>query len=137
MKIKIDELTTTTKTRSVFVFGSNLAGLHYGGAAKYAMDKFGAILGAEEGIQGSSYALPTMDEDFRPLPLAAIEFGVARFKRYASAHPDVVFYVTRIGCGIAGFSDSQIAPMFGGSPLNCIFDPQWTSYGLPAWKEAL
>lgn len=126
-----------TTNSPVFVFGSNLAGLHYGGAAKYAVDKFGAILGKEEGIQGQSYALPTLDEDFKQLPLAAIEFGIKRFKKYAAANPELEFYVTRIGCGIAGFSDSEIAPLFVGSPSNCTFDPQWSSYGLTAWKGVL
>lgn len=121
----------------IFVFGSNLAGKHYGGAAKYAVDKFGAVLGREEGIQGQSYALPTLDEDFKQLPLSVIEFGIRIFKRYAVAHPDESFYVTRIGCGIAGFSDEQIAPLFVGSPSNCSFDPQWSSYGLTAWKEVM
>lgn len=120
---------------SIFVFGSNLAGIHAGGAARYAVEKYGAVNGNEEGRQGQSYALPTMDEDFKPLPLAAIRFGIERFKRYAVAHPDETFYVTRVGCGIAGFSDSEIAPMFHGSPSNCTFDPQWSD--LPAWKEVM
>lgn len=122
---------------SVFVFGSNLAGIHAGGAARTAAEKYGAVEGVEEGMAGSSYALPTMDEDFKPLRLAAIEFGITKFKRYASANPHMSFYVTRVGCGIAGFSDVEIAPLFVGSPSNCTFDPQWSIYGLPAWKEVM
>ena len=121
----------------IFVFGSNLAGIHAGGAARYAADKFGAVSGVEEGRQGQSYALPTMDEDFQPLRISAIRFGVDRFKKFAAAHSDSEFYVTRVGCGIAGFKDEQIAPLFVGSPSNCSFDPQWSSYGLPAWKEVM
>lgn len=121
----------------IFVFGSNLAGKHYGGAAKYAVEKFGAELGVGGGLTGQSYALPTMDQEFEPLPLGAIEQAVEGFKSFALANPALEFYVTRVGCGIAGFSDSDIAPMFIGSPSNCSFDPQWASYGLPAWKEVM
>ncbi|MGI0135178.1 MAG: A1S_2505 family phage non-structural protein [Candidatus Micrarchaeaceae archaeon] len=122
---------------TIFVFGSNLAGKHYGGAAKYALEKFDAEMGIGEGLTGNSYALPTMDSTFSRLPLAAVDFGVHRFKRYATNNPHLAFYVTRIGCGISGFTDEQIAPMFAGSPSNCTFDPQWSSFGLPAWKEVL
>lgn len=123
--------------KRIFVFGSNLAGKHHGGAARYAADKYGAVLGVGEGLTGESYALPTMDEDFRPLSLETIQYGVKRFLDFARKHPDLEFYVTRVGCGIAGFVDADIAPMFIGAPLNCTFDPAWSSYGLPVWKEAM
>lgn len=121
----------------IFVFGSNLAGKHFGGAARTAAEKYGAEMGIGEGLTGQSYALPTMSADFQPLPLEVIEQAVEGFKFYALANPALDFYVTRVGCGIAGFSDSQIAPLFVGSPSNCTFDPQWSSYGLPAWKEVM
>lgn len=124
-------------SKTIFVFGSNLAGKHLGGAARYAADKFGAEMGTGEGLTGDSYALPTMDETFSPLSLEVISYGVKRFLDFTGKHPDLNFYVTRVGCGIAGFSDSDIAPMFLGAPSNCNFDPQWSSYGLPAWKEVL
>lgn len=91
----------------VFVFGSNLAGLHGGGAARAALMHFGAIMGKGTGIQGQSYAIPTMQggvETIRPY--------VDDFIRYAAEHPSLTFLVTRIGCGIAGFDDAEIAPLF-------------------------
>lgn len=91
----------------VFVFGSNLAGRHGGGAAYAAYKKFGAIMGQGVGMQGQSYAIPTMQggvETIRPY--------VDEFIEYAKAHPKKVFLVTRIGCGIAGFTDEEIAPLF-------------------------
>ena len=121
----------------IFVFGSNLAGKHYGGAAKYAVDKFGAVFGEAEGPTGQAYAIPTLNADFQQVPLDLIKSSVENFKVHASLHPALEFYVTRIGCGIAGFKDSDIAPLFVGSPCNCTFDPQWSSYGLTAWKEVL
>lgn len=121
----------------IFVFGSNLAGKHYGGAARYAAEKFGAEMGVGEGLTGFSYALPTMDADFVSLPLETIQTAVNRFKEYATANSTEDFYVTRVGCGIAGFQDSDIAPMFVGAPSNCRFDPKWYGYGLPAWKEVI
>jgi hypothetical protein len=91
----------------VFVFGSNLAGHHGGGAARAALDKFGAIYGQGTGIQGQSYAIPTMQGG-----VETIAPYVDEFISYAKDHPEKFFYVTRIGCGIAGFRDEEIAPLF-------------------------
>lgn len=91
----------------VFVFGSNLAGDHGGGAALIAFRKFGAVWGQGVGLQGQSYGIPTMQggvETIRPY--------VDEFIVFAKAHPELTFLVTRIGCGIAGFTDEQIAPLF-------------------------
>ena len=101
------ERITELKPNEIFVFGSNLAGFHGGGAANVAMERFGAIWGQGVGRQGQSYAIPTMHggpETIRPF--------VSGFIDYASNHPDYTFYVTRIGCGIAGFTPDQIAPLF-------------------------
>ena len=98
---------TELKPNEIFVFGSNLAGMHGGGAARVAMEKFGAIWGQGVGLQGQSYAIPTMHggvEEIKPY--------VDEFLKFAKAHPEYTFYVTRIGCGIAGFSPEQIAPLF-------------------------
>lgn len=92
----------------IFVFGSNSAGRHYGGAALYAVRYFGAVMGIGEGLQGRSYALPTMGG------LAATREAVLRFTEFAGAHPQMRFLVTAVGCGIAGYSQHQIAPMFEG-----------------------
>ena len=90
-----------------FVFGSNLAGFHGGGAARVAHQRFGAVWGQGVGLQGQSYAIPTMQggvETIRPY--------VDEFIVFAKQHPELTFLVTRIGCGIAGFTDEDIAPLF-------------------------
>ena len=91
----------------IFVFGSNLAGMHGGGAAHMAYEKFGAEWGVGVGPTGRCYAIPTMQggvETIRPY--------VDDFIAYAKQHPELRFLVTRIGCGIAGFKDEEIAPLF-------------------------
>lgn len=98
---------TTLAANEVFVFGSNLAGMHGGGAARTALLRFGAVLGQGVGMQGQSYAIPTMQgsvETIRPY--------VEEFIDYAKKHADKTFLVTEIGCGIAGFTPEDIAPLF-------------------------
>lgn len=102
----------------IFVFGSNGAGRHGKGAALYALRNHGAIYGQASGRQGNSYAIRTKDSKLRPLPLSAIESGVAVFLGYAAAHPELTFEVTPIGCGLAGYKPEQIAPMFKGATPN-------------------
>lgn len=94
----------------VFVFGSNLAGHHLGGAARTAMERFGAVWGQGVGLQGKSYAIPTMQGG-----VETIKPYVDDFIRLAREWDQTTFYVTRIGCGIAGFSDEEIAPLFAGA----------------------
>ena len=94
----------------IFVFGSNLAGMHAGGAARLAVDRFGAIMGQGVGLQGQSYAIPTMQGGVH-----TIQPYVDEFLRFADCHPEMTFLVTRIGCGIAGFRSEQIAPLFAGA----------------------
>ena len=101
------ERITELKADEVFVFGSNLAGMHGGGAAWVAFRKFGAVMGQGVGPQGQSYAIPTMQGG-----VDTIKPYVDAFIDYAKAHPESFFYVTRIGCGIAGFTDAEIAPLF-------------------------
>ncbi len=91
----------------IFVFGSNLEGYHGGGAAHLAFKKFGAVWGQGVGLHGQSYAIPTMHGG-----VSAIKPYVDDFIAFARAHTELYFYVTRIGCGIAGFKDSDIAPLF-------------------------
>ena len=98
---------TRLEPNEIFVFGSNLAGFHGGGAARIAYEQFGAEWGVGVGRTGQCYAIPTMQggvETIRPY--------VNEFIRYAEQHPELTFLVTRIGCGIAGFTDEQIAPLF-------------------------
>ena len=98
---------TSLKPNEIFVFGSNLFGHHMGGAARIALEKFGAIYGQGVGLQGNSYAIPTMQGG-----VETIKPYVDEFIDFAGQHPELTFYVTRIGCGIAGFRDEQIAPLF-------------------------
>ena len=95
------------KENEIFVFGSNLAGAHGGGAAWVAHEYFGAIWGQGVGLQGRSYAIPTMHGG-----VEAIKPYVDEFIEFAKNHPEYKFLVTRIGCGIAGFRDEEIAPLF-------------------------
>lgn len=105
----------------IFVFGSNLAGRHGMGAAKYARAHFGAIYGKGEGMQGGSYAIPTKNAKLAVLPLASIRGHVRTFLDFARAKPDLLFQVTPIGCGLAGYTRAEIAPLFEGAPPNCVF----------------
>lgn len=93
--------------KDIFVFGSNQAGLHRGGAALLALRKFGALMGNGVGLQGNSYAIPTMQGG-----VETIKPYVDEFIEFAKDHPELTFYVTKIGCGIAGFSEQEIAPLF-------------------------
>lgn len=95
------------KPNEVFVFGSNLKGYHGGGAARVAMNKFGAEWGNGVGLQGQSYAIPTMQGG-----VETIQPYVDEFIAFAKQHTQLTFFVTRIGCGIAGFRDEDIAPLF-------------------------
>lgn len=98
---------TELKPDEVFVFGSNLHGMHGGGAAYVAFRQFGAVMGCGVGLRGQSYAIPTMQGG-----VETIKPYVDEFIAFAKAHPELFFYVTRIGCGIAGFKDKEIAPLF-------------------------
>jgi hypothetical protein len=97
----------TLEDNEIFVFGSNLGGFHGGGAARLAYNKFGAVWGQGDGLQGQSYAIPTMQGG-----IDTIQPYVDEFITFARQHPELTFLVTRIGCGIAGFEDSEIAPLF-------------------------
>ena len=101
------DMISELKDDEVFVFGSNLEGMHGGGAAYYAFKHFGAVMGCGVGLRGQSYAIPTMQGG-----VETIEPYVSSFISFAKEHPELFFYVTRIGCGIAGFRDKEIAPLF-------------------------
>lgn len=106
----------------IFVFGSNLAGRHGKGAALYARQKHGAIYGQGTGRQGNSYAIPTKDEHLRVLPLDRIKPYVDEFLEYASSNLNETFFITAIGCGLAGYHPNDIMPLFQGSPPNVTFN---------------
>ena len=97
---------TRLGTNEIFVFGSNAQGLHYGGAAKAALENFGAIMGQGNGLQGKSYAIPSMSG------IGVMSKYVKEFCEFAKAHPEKHFLVTSIGCGIAGYSEADVAPLF-------------------------
>ena len=101
------ERITELGENEVFVFGSNLAGAHGGGAAVLAYRKFGAIWGQGVGLQGQSYGIPTMHGG-----VDAIKPYVDEFIEFAKTRPDLTFLVTRVGCGIAGFTNEEISPLF-------------------------
>lgn len=115
---------TAAPKESVFVFGSNLAGFHGAGAAWAARQYYGAELGVGEGPTGRAYAIPTKDARIVTLPIAEVEKAIRRFVLYTRHHPEKNFFVTRIGCGLAGYRDEQIAPKFKGA-INCSFANEW------------
>lgn len=106
-RVYTPENITSLGEDEIFVFGSNLAGHHAGGAARTAKRLFGAIEGQGVGLQGQSYAIPTMQGG-----VETIKPYVDEFIRLAREWDQTTFYVTRIGCGIAGFTDAEIAPLF-------------------------
>lgn len=118
------EYITELKEKEVFVFGSNLQGMHAGGAARMAHHRFGAVWGQGVGMQGQCYAIPTMHGG-----VEAIRPYVDEFIEYARQHPERQFLVTRIGYGIAGFRNEEIAPLFAAAKTleNVSFPADWFS----------
>ena len=114
-----------SRENMIFVFGSNLSGIHGGGAAYYALKKKGAVMGKGIGLQGQSYALPTKGINICFMTLPEVVKNIESFKEFALQHPELEFQVTQVGCGRAGFTKEQIAPLFKGSPSNCYFDTEW------------
>jgi hypothetical protein len=114
----------------IFVFGSNLAGRHSKGTALTAFQKYGAVYGQGSGLQGTSYAIPVMDEELKSLPLNRIQRYIDTFIKFARLNPEMVFEVTRVGCILNGYEDKDIAPMFADAPRNCILPAGWRSYAL-------
>lgn len=98
----------------IFVFGSNANGAHGGGAARTAYEKFGAVWGEGHGLHGQSYAIDTMSG------FDELACEVDKFLRFASDHAKLRFLVTEIGCGIAGYTVAQVAPLFAGAANNVV-----------------
>lgn len=105
--------------KNIFVFGSNLSGIHGAGSVRHALEHHGAIMGIGVGIQGDSYAIPTKDEKIRTMSIDRIKYYVDEFISFAHAHPEMTFNIVAIGCGLAGFKSGEIAPLFRFSPTNC------------------
>lgn len=111
---------TSLKKNEIFVFGCRRSGRHCEGAAAFALENFGAIFGRGEGPQGRSYAIATAG-----VGLVDVKAAVDRFTKYAMEHPELHFWVTRIGCGLGGWRVPQIAPMFrDASLLNNVWLPK-------------
>lgn len=96
----------------VFVFGSNAAGNHYGGAARLAFDKFGAVWGVGEGLRGNSYAIPTLNSNMTVVSGGSLRYSLKEFLRIVECNPGYTFLLTKIGCGIAGWSVETVARIF-------------------------
>ncbi len=114
----------------IFVFGSNLAGRHGAGAALDARRLHGAVYGVAEGLMGNSYGIATKDRELKPRSLDEIKQSVETFLAFARDVQDtgMQFQVTRIGCGLAGYRDEQIGPMFADAPANCELPVNWERY---------
>lgn len=110
---------------AVFVFGSNLAGIHGAGAALDAYGRYGATWGQGEGLSGRSYALPTKDEQLKTLPLGILKTPIRNFIQFAKLAPRLTFVLTRVGCGLANYHDEQIAPLFADAPPNVELPLGW------------
>lgn len=130
-------------TTPIFVFGSNLAGRHGAGAAKWAYINRGAIYGAGQGRQGDSYAIPVKDgrnradlkDPAQTLPLETIKSHVDAFLKYATHYSNLTFQLTPIGCGLAGYKHSEIGPLFDGAPANVVLPAEFKPYATNAEPE--
>lgn len=109
----------------IFVFGSNEAGIHGAGAARFAHQHYGAEWGVGFGLAGQSFAIPTKDAEIETLPLTAVGSYVRKFLAFAREHSHMNFLVTRIGCGLAGYTDAQVAPLFRDAPPNCFLSAEF------------
>jgi hypothetical protein len=112
----------------IFVFGSNLAGRHGKGAALYARTYYDAEYGVGIGRTGNAYAIPTKGFQLEVLPLHVIKNHVDDFIKYAEDHLELEFFVTAVGCGLAGYVDDDIGPMFKHAPMNCRLPVDWRNY---------
>lgn len=109
----------------IFVFGSNLAGRHGKGAALYAAKNCGAQRGVGRGRTGMSYAIPTKDERLNILPRDMIKVAVDEFIEYARANPELTFYLTPVGTGLAGYSQWSMKTLFREAPANVEWADTW------------
>lgn len=118
---------TLPQKTELFVFGSNEAARHGKGAALVASKRFGAVGTVAEGYSGRSYAIPTKNTMLKPLSIEKVKTNVQRFVNYTIMNPHLTFFVTRVGCGLAGFNDHIIAPMFRDAE-NCNFPEPWREF---------
>lgn len=120
---------TELKPNQIFVFGSNEAGRSGRGAAKQALDHFGAVYGVGEGLTGQSYAFPTLDGNIQQFPLTvrSTKLSTSRDKLYETCrqHPELEFLLTEVGCGLAGYSEDYMKSFFTNVPANLILPEGW------------
>jgi hypothetical protein len=127
--------TLPSRTHYVWVFGSNDGGIHGAGSARIAHKTYGRPYGVlyshgmyiSDNLQ-ESYAIPTKDINIETLPLSVVKYNVSIFREYVEANPRKEFFITRIGCGLAGFSDKDIAPLFKGLSDKCSVAIDWKKY---------
>jgi hypothetical protein len=115
---------TSLKPNQIFVFGSNMWGRHDGGAAKQAME-FGAEYGINEGLSGQTYAFPTLEREYTKRGIKALQKSRDRLYATCKALPEKTFLLTKVGCGIAGYSEDEIRPLFINQPNNLILPEDW------------
>lgn len=125
--MKTHEDGTAPVNGEIFVFGSNTAGCHGAGAAQHALRYFGAKWGYGFGLIGQSYAIPTKDDNIKTLPFHEVEIFIRNFNTFAEENPQIEFWLTRVGCQLAGFKDAQIAPLFKKLD-NVNYPEQWVQY---------
>lgn len=111
----------------IFVYGSNDGGLHGAGAAGVAYRRYGAIWGVGHGLKGRSYGIATKDTSFKTLPFEKIEENIMDFVTFTRTHPELRFFVTRVGCGLAKLKDERVAPLFM-QAKNCSFAREWAVF---------
>ena len=121
-------LDVTQYSKSIFVFGANETRRHGRGSALEAARKYGAVYGQGYGLQGDSFGIPTKDKNLKILPLSKISQYVNMFLDFANQNPSYKFNVVKVGCGLAGYKDSDIAPMFRNKPNNVYLDKEWQIY---------
>lgn len=127
-KFHLDHTLPALEEGWIFVFGSNLAGRHGKGAAKVAKAQFGAQPGLGVGLCEHSYAIATKDAGLRVLALDRIALQIETFCQFVSANPQLKFWISRVGCGLAGYEDKEIAPLFRPALSNCSYSVEWREY---------
>lgn len=127
--------TVPQQEATIFVFGSNEAGRHGMGAAKIAKEKYGAVPGQGDGLMGRCFGISTKDQFLQTRPLEEMDFDVGNFCAFAKLHPCLNFFVTRVGCGLAGNDDADMAKLFlrlaqmtGHDMKNCSFAEEWKPF---------
>ena len=113
------------ETNQIFVFGSNLGGRHGAGAAKTALDHFGAVYGMGHGLQGRSYAFPTLDQNLRQLDSKLLSRFALTFYHNVADRPWLTFMLTKVGCGLAGYTEQEMKWYFRFAPENVIRPEGW------------